>query len=184
MLLEAPENALAESESTLLCSRGAWKHLEVLRSTGEVDQSVWEVCVCLLDRFTFCWWTGFGETTFTQIHASSFALSGDRFDADSGCKACWTCKLLPLHEASLGNYHIEIRYRQRYGDGFHVARGIDSQIVSFEDLSLGKAIFVPTLLCISFFLISVSKLWDMIFHQCVCKGRTGHVNVLDSKSGW
>jgi hypothetical protein len=43
MLSGAPENALAESESTLLSSRGAWEHLEVLRSTGEVDRSVWEV---------------------------------------------------------------------------------------------------------------------------------------------
>jgi len=54
VLLGAPENALAESESTLLSSRGAWEHLEVLRSTGEVDRSVWEVCVWLPDRFTFC----------------------------------------------------------------------------------------------------------------------------------
>ena len=54
---EAPENDLPESESTLLSSRGAWEHLEVLRSTGEVNQSVWEVCVWLPDRLTFCWCT-------------------------------------------------------------------------------------------------------------------------------
>jgi hypothetical protein len=52
--LGAPENALAESENTLLSSRGAWQHLEVLRNTGEVDLSVWEVCVLYLDLFTFC----------------------------------------------------------------------------------------------------------------------------------
>ena len=52
--LGAPENALAESENTLLSSRGAWEHLEVLRSTSEGDRSVWEVCVLLPDRFTFC----------------------------------------------------------------------------------------------------------------------------------
>jgi len=40
-----PENALAESESTLLSSRGVWEHLDVLRSTGEVAQSVWEDCM-------------------------------------------------------------------------------------------------------------------------------------------
>jgi hypothetical protein len=45
VLSGAPENALAESKSTLLSSRGAWKHLEVLRSTREVDRSVWEVCM-------------------------------------------------------------------------------------------------------------------------------------------
>ena len=53
MLSGAPENALAESESTLLSSRGAWDHLELLGSTGAVYGSVWEVCVWLPDRFTF-----------------------------------------------------------------------------------------------------------------------------------
>ena len=55
MLSVAPENALAESESTLLSSRGVWEHLEVLRCTGEVARSVWEDCVLLLYRITFCW---------------------------------------------------------------------------------------------------------------------------------
>ena len=50
----APEIALAESESSLQSSRGAWKHLEALRSTGVCYQSVWEVGMWLLDRFTFC----------------------------------------------------------------------------------------------------------------------------------
>jgi hypothetical protein len=54
VLSGAPENALAESESTLLRSRGAWEHLELLGSTGDVYRSVWEVCVWLPDRFTFC----------------------------------------------------------------------------------------------------------------------------------
>ena len=48
------ENALAESESTLQSSRGGRENLEVLRSTGEGYRSVWEVCVWLLDRVTFC----------------------------------------------------------------------------------------------------------------------------------
>jgi len=43
VLLGAPENALADSESTLVSSREAWEHLEVLRSTGKVDRGVWEV---------------------------------------------------------------------------------------------------------------------------------------------
>jgi hypothetical protein len=55
VLVAAPYNTLAESESTLLSSKWAWKRLEVLRSIGEVDQSVWEVCMRLLDRVTFCW---------------------------------------------------------------------------------------------------------------------------------
>jgi hypothetical protein len=51
--LGAPENALTESETTLLSSRGAWEHLEVHRSTGKVDRSVWGVCMGLPDRLTF-----------------------------------------------------------------------------------------------------------------------------------
>jgi len=49
VLSGALENALAESESTFLSSRGAWEHLEVLRSTDEVDWSVWEVSMWLPD---------------------------------------------------------------------------------------------------------------------------------------
>jgi len=49
------ENAPAESENTLQSSMGGWEHLEVLRRTGEGYRSVWEVCVWLPDRITFCW---------------------------------------------------------------------------------------------------------------------------------
>ena len=48
---------------------------------------------------------------------------------------------------------MEIGYGQRYGDGTRVTGSIDSQLVSFHDLSLGKAICVPTLLDVSCFLI-------------------------------
>ena len=47
VLSGALENALAESESTLLSSRGVWEHLEVLRSTGEVSWNIWEDLVWL-----------------------------------------------------------------------------------------------------------------------------------------
>jgi len=50
-----PENALAESESTLHSSREAWEHLEVLKTTGGAYRSVWVNCVWLPDQFTFCW---------------------------------------------------------------------------------------------------------------------------------
>jgi hypothetical protein len=36
----APSGALAESEGTLLSSRGAWKHLEIFGSNVEVNWSV------------------------------------------------------------------------------------------------------------------------------------------------
>jgi hypothetical protein len=42
-------NALAESESNLQSSRGAQEHFELLISTGERSESVWEACVLLLD---------------------------------------------------------------------------------------------------------------------------------------
>jgi hypothetical protein len=54
--LGAPENALAESESTLVRPSGVWEHLEVLRRTGEVTRSLWEDCLLLLDQLGFCWW--------------------------------------------------------------------------------------------------------------------------------
>jgi len=43
VLPSAAENALAESERTLLSSRGACEHLDVHRCTGKVDRIVWEV---------------------------------------------------------------------------------------------------------------------------------------------
>jgi hypothetical protein len=49
VLSAVPENALAQSESTLLSSRGVWEHLEVLKSTDKVARSVWEDCLLLLD---------------------------------------------------------------------------------------------------------------------------------------
>jgi len=52
----ARENVLAQSESNVQSSRGGWEHLEVLRSTGEGYRSVWEVCIWLADRITFCRW--------------------------------------------------------------------------------------------------------------------------------
>jgi hypothetical protein len=53
VLSGTPENALADSESTVLNARAVWEHQEELRSTGEVAHSVWEDWVLLLDQFTF-----------------------------------------------------------------------------------------------------------------------------------
>jgi len=54
--LRASENTVAESERTLHSSSGVWEHLGVGWSTGEVAQSVWEVCVLRPNWYTFCWW--------------------------------------------------------------------------------------------------------------------------------
>jgi hypothetical protein len=53
VLAGASENGLAESESTLLGSRGAWVHLELLRSTGGDYGRVWEVSMWHPDRYIF-----------------------------------------------------------------------------------------------------------------------------------
>ena len=56
------------------------------------------------------------------------------------------------------------------------------QNVIFEIWSLWNASCVTISLCVSFFLISVIKLWDMIICLCMCKGRTHHVKFLESNS--
>jgi len=57
VLSGALENALAEAERTLQSSSRCLEHLEVLRRNDEGYRSVWEVCVRLPDRITFCWYT-------------------------------------------------------------------------------------------------------------------------------
>jgi len=44
-----------------------------------------------------------------------------------------------------------------------------------------KVISVPILLRVSCVLVSVTKLWHMILHLCICEGHTCHAKVLDSK---
>jgi len=56
------------------------------------------------------------------------------------------------------------------------------QSVILDVWSRWKAMCLPILLRVSYFLISVTKLWDLIICLCMCKGRTHHVNVLQSKS--
>jgi len=58
------------------------------------------------------------------------------------------------------------------------------QIGICDDVSIWNAIPVPILLRVSFYLISVTKLWDMIIRLCMCKGQIGHANDVDIKSHW
>jgi len=53
VLSGAPANTVAQSESTLVSSRGVCEHLQVLDSTGEVAHSVREGCMLLSYRLTF-----------------------------------------------------------------------------------------------------------------------------------
>ena len=65
-----------------------------------------------------------------------------------------------------------------------MTRSANCEIGIFNNVSREKAIGEPVLLGVIFFWISVTKLWDKIIRQGVCKGRTGHANVVDSKSSW
>jgi len=80
------------------------------------------------------------------------------------------------------NYHIDIGFRRRDGDGSCIWGRIDMQNVILDVWSRGKASCLPILLCVSFFLISVTKLWDLIIRLYMCMGRTHHVKVLESES--
>jgi len=86
--LGAPENALAESENTLLSSSGAWEQLEVLRSTGEVDYSVWEIGMLLPDRFTFCWWDCWSRSLAVQDLVRPFTPRLLMNEPEASCMAC------------------------------------------------------------------------------------------------
>jgi len=81
------------------------------------------------------------------------------------------------------NYHIDIGFWRREGDGSCVCGRTELQTVIFDVWSLWKASYLPIVLCVCFCLISVTKLWDMIIRLCMCKGRTHNVTVLKSKSG-
>ena len=85
MLSGAPENALAESEGTLLSSRGAWEHLGLLRSTGEGYRSVWEVCVWLPDWFTFRWCCRLFGSPLDLVRNTSARADVAQSDSDF----CW-----------------------------------------------------------------------------------------------
>jgi len=79
-------------------------------------------------------------------------------------------------------HHINFGCRRTHGDSYWVCGGIDRQTVIFDVISLWKALCLPILLRVSFFLISGTKLWDKILHLCMCKSRTHHVKVQELKS--
>jgi len=70
------------------------------------------------------------------------------------------------------------------GHGSCAAAELNQQIAIVDNVSLGTTLGVPVLLCVSFYLIPVPKVLDMIIGLCMCKGAMGHANVLDSKSDW
>jgi len=87
-----------------------------------------------------------------------------------------------LQIASNANHHIEIRFRQNDGDSLCGAGGIEWQNGIFVIISRQKVLPVTMLLHVSFCLISVTKLWDMIVQLWICKHHLHHAKVLDFKS--
>jgi len=85
--------------------------------------------------------------------------------------------------ASPANHDIDFGRRRRHDDGSWVGSGIESQQVPFDVKSWWKVIRLPILLHVDFFLILVTKLWDLIIRLCMCKGQTHHPKVLVSNSG-
>jgi len=51
-----------------------------------------------------------------------------------------------------------------------------------DTISLVNVTHQSNILCICFYLISVSKIQDTIISLCMCKDRTHHATVVDSKS--
>jgi hypothetical protein len=86
------------------------------------------------------------------------------------------CLFIPLAItpaiSPLANHHIDIGFGRRNGDGLCVARTIDKKVTIFDIMSSWKAMCEPILLCVSFDMISVSKLGDMIICLWMCKGGT------------
>jgi len=125
----------------------------------------------------------FSEATVKHDYMQSCACRRAWFITHSECEACWTCKLSPLHIASPANHNIEIRFGRRHGDSSCVIGGMKRQICNFDVISMWKAISVRIVLRVSIILISVNISRDIIICLCMCKGRTHHVNVVESKSG-
>jgi len=126
----------------------------------------------------------FRKTTVTHTHRDSPAQHGTSCITDSEIETCRTRNLLPFYTASLANYHIEIRFGRRNGDGSSVAGVILRQSGTFDDVSLWKAIGVHILLLVNYFLRLVTKLWDMIIGLGIFNSFTHHANILDSKLAW
>ena len=53
-----------------------------------------------------------------------------------------------------------------------------------DNVSIWNVIPVAILLRVSFYLISVTKFWDMIIRLCIFKGRISHASAVDYKSHW
>ena len=83
---------------------------------------------------------GFGETPGGQSHSIADARCGARFVSEGDSDACSAGELLPQRIVLLANYHIEITFGQKHGDGSRVTGGIDCEVRIFDDVSGVEAI--------------------------------------------
>jgi hypothetical protein len=75
--------------------------------------------------------------------------------------------LLPLHIASMANFHLDGGFRQRNSDSLWVARGVNQQIGIFDAAYPGKAVLTSIVLRVTICLISLTTLHGIIF-LCAC----------------
>jgi len=117
---------------------------------------------------------GFRETTDILPHRISPFRDGIRFITNKKSHLVEPGKCSPLHIAFLSIYHTQISVRQRNGDCSWVIREVDTQRVYFRDISHSNALCVLIVLCVSIFMMSGIKFWDLIIYQYMCNGHTGH----------
>lgn len=125
------------------------------------------------------------QTTVRHKHCVRPSSCSTKFVPYSQCRTCWTRKHLPLRILCIANDLIDVGFRSRNGHGACIAGATNWQIDTVHNWSRWKPISIVTVLCVSCFFISVTKLWDMIMCMCMCKGHMGYAKVLGSKSsGW
>jgi len=73
--------------------------------------------------------TRFREAAVKHEYTWSCTLHRVWFVTFPDSKACWTCKVLPLHIASHANHHIETGFGRTDGDGSLVSGGIMDKLV-------------------------------------------------------
>jgi hypothetical protein len=89
-----------------------------------------------------------------------------------------------LHIPFLPHYHTTIWFRRRHCNGSWVISRWCGQSLITDNISPRKQIRVSILKYVSIFVISVTKLSEMIICWCMCKGHMAHKQDLDSKPSW
>jgi len=164
------------------CSGTCTEH--IWRATGVSWHCLWNIANAARDFSTrqYSYEDRFGRAAAKHEYTLSCDGYGAGFITYLECEPCWTRQLWPLHSWSPANHHMDIGFGPRNCNGSCVPGGLNREICIFDVISWWNAICIPILLCVSIFLISGTKLWDMIICLCMCKGRTHHTKGLESIS--